>query len=157
MIEKCIRCASKDSKRAIILELTIANKVESMLRDQYANYVVQTAMDFADEDLKPTVIENIRPIVPSIRNTPYGRRVQHKIAEYDDAQTLMPSPPAPVPDHSAQMRTNRMGVIGVPPGWGYSNGNMNGYGAHGAGMPAPAPRTNGIYMNGGFHEGGYPF
>jgi hypothetical protein len=83
VIEKCIRCADQDTKRALVLEILVPAELEKLLRDSYANYVVQTAMEFADEETKLALINNIRPILPSIRNTPYGRRIQTKISEYD--------------------------------------------------------------------------
>lgn len=36
-------------------------------------------MDFADLTTKARLIENIRPHLPAIRSTPYGRRIQGKI------------------------------------------------------------------------------
>lgn len=69
-----------------------------MLRDSFANYVVQTAMDFADEHTKPLLIEQIRPIVPTIRNTPHGRRIASKIGEYDNGKSgIQGMSPPPVP------------------------------------------------------------
>ena len=37
-------------------------------------------MDYADPQTRQILIEVIRPILPAIRNTPYGRRIQSKIA-----------------------------------------------------------------------------
>ena len=63
----------------MIGEMLNANELEKMLRDSFANYVVQTALDYADPDTKARLIEAIRPILPAIRQTPYGRRIQSKI------------------------------------------------------------------------------
>ena len=70
-------------KRCLIEEMLQSNELERMLRDSYANYVIQTAMDFADADTKARLVENIRPILPAIRSTPYGRRIQGKIQALD--------------------------------------------------------------------------
>ena len=59
------------------------SELEKLLRDSFANYVVQTAMDYADDETKARLIGNIRPILPLIRHTPYGRRIQVKIQDYD--------------------------------------------------------------------------
>ena len=40
-------------------------------------------MDYADADTKARLIETIRPILPAIRATPYGRRIQGKIQDRD--------------------------------------------------------------------------
>ncbi|TKA67203.1 hypothetical protein B0A55_09452 [Friedmanniomyces simplex] len=94
VIEKCIRCSTHETKRVLINEIAVPQELDKLLRDSFANYVVQTAMDFADEEAKSFLIESIRPILPAIRHTPYGRRIQTKIGEYD-ARTSAPSSAAP--------------------------------------------------------------
>ncbi|KAI9713362.1 MAG: hypothetical protein M1812_006640 [Candelaria pacifica] len=83
VIEKCLRTADPSTKRMMIEEMLNPNELEKMLRDSFANYVVQTAMDYADADTKSHLIETIRPILPAIRATPYGRRIQGKIQDRD--------------------------------------------------------------------------
>lgn len=83
VIEKCLRTADSDVKRVMIDEMLHTNELERMLRDSFANYVVQTAMDYADPETKTRIIEAIRPILPAIRQTPYGRRIQGKIMGTD--------------------------------------------------------------------------
>ena len=67
----------------MIEEMLHANELEKMLRDSFANYVIQTALDYADPDTREKLVETIRPILPSIRQTPYGRRIQSKIVASD--------------------------------------------------------------------------
>ena len=83
VIEKCLRGAQASVTRMMIEEMLNANELEKMLRDSYANYVVQTAMDFADPDTKGRLVEAIRPILPAVRQTPHGRRIQSKIMAQD--------------------------------------------------------------------------
>ncbi|KAI9872792.1 MAG: hypothetical protein M1830_001186 [Pleopsidium flavum] len=83
VIEKCLRTADTNVKRVMIDEMLHTNELEKMLRDSFANYVVQTAMDYADAETKARIIEAIRPILPAIRQTPYGRRIQGKIMGTD--------------------------------------------------------------------------
>ena len=83
VIEKCIRVASDESRRMLIQEIIPSTELEKLLRDSFANYVVQTAFDYADEDQKHALANNLRPILPGIRHTPYGRRIQTKIQEFD--------------------------------------------------------------------------
>ncbi len=83
VIEKCLRTADANVKRVMIDEMLHTNELEKMLRDSFANYVVQTAMDYADPETKARIIEAIRPILPAIRQTPYGRRIQGKIMGSD--------------------------------------------------------------------------
>lgn len=83
VIEKCLRGAEPDVSRMMIEEMLNTNELEKMLRDSFANYVVQTALDYADPETKTRLVEAIRPILPSIRQTPYGRRIQSKIMGVD--------------------------------------------------------------------------
>ncbi|KAF2640780.1 ARM repeat-containing protein [Massarina eburnea CBS 473.64] len=81
VIEKCMRCADPDTKAMMIEELMDPNELEKLMRDSYGNYVIQTALEFAPADLCVHLIEAMRPILPGIRQTPYGRRIQSKVQE----------------------------------------------------------------------------
>ena len=83
VIEKCLRGAEPAVSRMMIEEMLNSNELEKMLRDSFANYVVQTAIDYADPETKAGLVDAIRPILPSIRQTPYGRRIQSKIMGSD--------------------------------------------------------------------------
>lgn len=83
MIEKCIRGADASVTRMMIEEMLNVNELERMLKDAYANYVVQTAMDYADPETKGCLVEAIRPLLPLVRQTPHGRRIQSKIMQQD--------------------------------------------------------------------------
>jgi len=108
VIEKMIRGAEPAAGATMVDEFFKGNDLESMLRDQYANYVVQTALDHVDTETRARLVNAIRPILPAVRQTPYGRRVQSKIAAADGQgsgrpetgldplstrMTLMPSTP----------------------------------------------------------------
>lgn len=67
----------------MIEEMLNANELERMLKDSYANYVVQTAMDYGDPETKGRLIEAIRPLLALVRQTPHGRRIQSKIMQQE--------------------------------------------------------------------------
>ncbi|TVY35633.1 Pumilio domain-containing protein [Lachnellula subtilissima] len=79
VIEKCLRCAQEPSKDMLIEEMLQPSELDRLLRDSFANYVIQTALDYANPAMKVRLIEAIRPYLPAIRTTPYGRRIQAKI------------------------------------------------------------------------------
>jgi hypothetical protein len=81
VIEKCIRCAEMTAKAAMIEELLDVEQLERLMRDSYGNYVIQTALEFAPSELCIQLIDAMRPILPQIRQTPYGRRIQTKVQE----------------------------------------------------------------------------
>lgn len=84
VIEKCLRCSNDASKDLIAEELLAPGEMDRLLRDSFANYVVQTALEYATHFMKHRLIENIRPLLPGIRSTPYGRRIQAKVQAYDN-------------------------------------------------------------------------
>ncbi|KAI9931505.1 hypothetical protein MW887_010080 [Aspergillus wentii] len=83
VIEKCLRTAEVSIRRQMIDEMLSGHELEKMLRDSFANYVVQTAMDFADPETRARIVDSVRPILPSIRQTPHGRRIAGKIMAAD--------------------------------------------------------------------------
>lgn len=83
VIEKCLRTADLDTKRMMVEEFFMGNELEKMLRDSFANYVVQTAMEYTDPNTKARLVDAIRPILPLIKQTPHGRRIASKILGND--------------------------------------------------------------------------
>ncbi|KNZ61417.1 uncharacterized protein VP01_1402g4 [Puccinia sorghi] len=79
VVEKCIRVSELSARRALVEELSGRQQLERLLRDSFANYVVQTALDYSEPQQRAALVDNIRPILPLIRNTPYGKRIQSKI------------------------------------------------------------------------------
>ncbi|KAJ5267617.1 hypothetical protein N7478_010425 [Penicillium angulare] len=91
VIEKCLKDedVAPIIKHGMIEEMFPNNEVEKMLRDSYANYVLQTALDKAQVDQRKRLVEIIRLVLPSIRQTPHGRRVGGKLMMLDTT----PRPP----------------------------------------------------------------
>lgn len=83
VVEKCLRCSLDPSKDLIVEELLQPGEIDRLLRDSFANYVIQTALDYATPYMKVRLVDNIRPHLAQIRSTPYGRRIQAKIQTYD--------------------------------------------------------------------------
>ncbi|KAL5534613.1 hypothetical protein ACEPAG_1076 [Sanghuangporus baumii] len=79
VIEKCIRVAETNTRKMLIDEILNRTRLEKLLRDSFGNYCVQTALDYADPGQRALLVEGIRPILPLIRNTPYGKRIQSKL------------------------------------------------------------------------------
>ncbi|KAI0719110.1 ARM repeat-containing protein [Cerioporus squamosus] len=85
VIEKCIRVAEHSTRKMLISELLNRTRLEKLLRDSYGNYCVQTALDYAEPAQRALLVEGIRPVLPLIRNTPYGKRIQNKLQrEHND-------------------------------------------------------------------------
>ncbi|RPA84704.1 ARM repeat-containing protein [Ascobolus immersus RN42] len=79
VIEKCIRVSEPPTKKRLIEEMLDTSELERLLRDSFANYVIQTALESAEPTLRNQLVESIKPLLPAIKLTPYGRRIQSKI------------------------------------------------------------------------------
>ncbi|KAK2591425.1 hypothetical protein QQS21_010889 [Conoideocrella luteorostrata] len=83
VIEKCLRCSQAQSRERIIEELLAPQEMDRLLHDNYANYVIQTALEFCPPHQKHRLVEQVRPVLPQIRTSPHGRRIQAKVSAYD--------------------------------------------------------------------------
>ncbi|CAO3702771.1 unnamed protein product [Rhizopus stolonifer] len=79
VMEKCIRVAEEDTRHDLIQEMMNQDYLEKLLKDSYANYVVQTALDYANEGQHQQLAECVRPLLSTIRNTSYCKRIQGKL------------------------------------------------------------------------------
>lgn len=79
VIEKCIRAADPKTRSLYIGELNNREVLERLIRDSFGNYVVQTALDYSNPIERSALVESIRPLLPAIRNTPYGKRFSSKL------------------------------------------------------------------------------
>lgn len=151
VVEKCLRCASPASKDMIVSEIMSQNEIKQLMQDSYGNYVVQTALDYATPGMKHQLVEAIRPHLPAVRATPYGRRIQAKVQTYDNqiqsgASTsgqATPADPAsgqiPLrPAQHARAMSNNASVL--TPGGQVGNGanGINGGNGNGNGRPMGA-------------------
>ncbi|CAD6449773.1 79d3e87a-06a9-425a-8ebf-7e366b9582fa [Sclerotinia trifoliorum] len=139
VIEKCLRCAQEPSKDMLIEEMLQPNQLDSLLRDSFANYVIQTALDYANPNMKTRLIEAIRPHLPAIRTTPYGRRIQAKIQGNENRGNTSTGPTTPNDNETGQLANrHQRGMSSASTGTFVSSpgGFPNGIG--------PTPITNGL-------------
>ncbi|KAF1810936.1 ARM repeat-containing protein [Eremomyces bilateralis CBS 781.70] len=84
VIEKCIRCSSREARNDMIEVLLNPRELESLIKDNYGNYVIQTAMEHSESETRTRLYDAVRPMVSSIRGTPHGRRIIQKLTAYDN-------------------------------------------------------------------------
>ncbi|EFY88333.1 RNA-binding protein, putative [Metarhizium acridum CQMa 102] len=137
VIEKCLRCSQAPSKDMIVEELLAPQEMERLLRDSFANYVIQTALEFATPHQKYRLVESIRPILPQIRTTPYGRRIQAKVSAYDNRGSAASSGQVTPADNTQGQiplrQGHNRGMSGnapMLPSNGITNGGLTGLGAN---------------------------
>ena len=132
VIEKCLRGADPSVTKLLIEEMLNPVELEKMLRDQYANYVVQTAMDYADAETKARLIDQVRPQIAAIRHTPHGRRIQTKLMGLDGHGRFSGSG-TPNERASGQVPLSLQMSTNTPFNYNQGNSNFN------AAIPAPYP------------------
>lgn len=81
VIEKCLNVADTPSRAVIIQEIIEYDNLLYLLQDPYANYVIQTSLNVSEPAQHARLVEAIRPHLTSLRNTPYGKRIQNKIVK----------------------------------------------------------------------------
>ncbi|KAK2607489.1 hypothetical protein N8I77_006156 [Diaporthe amygdali] len=153
VIEKCLRCASDESKDMIVDELLAPSEMDRLIRDSYANYVVQTALEHATHYMKQRLVDIIRPILPTVRQTPYGRKIQAKVSAYDSTNgrssgqvTPADSTQGQIPNRPAQTRGMSNTTSILTPG-AFQNGanGLNNRGAQvfptSASLTVPPPQS----------------
>lgn len=50
-----------------------------MMKDQYANYVVQKMLDVAEEPTRQRLLDSLKPHIPSLRRYTYGKHIINKV------------------------------------------------------------------------------
>lgn len=94
VIEKCLMFGSTDDKNNMINEVcsyTPPNEAVggapggallTMMKDQYANYVVQKMFDVADIQQRKKLVQYIRPHIQTLRKYTYGKHIITKLEKY---------------------------------------------------------------------------
>ncbi|KAH9947956.1 ARM repeat-containing protein [Amylocystis lapponica] len=115
-------------------------RLEKLLRDSYGNYCVQTALDYAEPSQRALLVEGIRPVLPLIRNTPYGKRIQNKLQrEHLDGY-------GGGGYHQSQQLVNMLGNQGMGMAPSHTNGRHMSHQLHQAAALADAySAPNGVY------------
>lgn len=86
VIEKILQVCDPPPRALIIREMLKADAWFTLLQDPYANYVIQTAIQTASLSDRNELVDAIKPHLPSLRNTPYGKRIQSKITSLQQGQ-----------------------------------------------------------------------
>lgn len=147
VVEKSLRCAHDGLKDMIVENLIESKMMANLVRHEYGNYVVQTAIEYATPHMKKRFVEVIRPLLPAIKTTPFGRKIQHRISAYDAAVATLPASrleanqKTPTDITQGQLSPRHPGPRG---NLGYRNGNSDSNASFGNG----GSRGNFGYRNG---------
>jgi len=76
VIEKSVQFGSHEHRQWLIDEICVdSSALETMMKDQYANYVVQKILDVCDAQQREIMITHIRPHIPSLKKYTYGKHI----------------------------------------------------------------------------------
>ena len=89
VVEKCVQHGSAADRQAFLNEVLAPQPTSDdpdaafplllMMRDQFANYVVQKMLDLLDARQRDTLLERIKPHLPALRRYTYGKHILAKI------------------------------------------------------------------------------
>uniref|UniRef100_A0A8C5FLB0 Pumilio homolog 1 n=1 Tax=Gadus morhua TaxID=8049 RepID=A0A8C5FLB0_GADMO len=87
VVEKCVTHASRAERAVLIDEVCILTEgphsaLYTMMKDQYANYVVQKMIDVAEPTQRKIVMHKIRPHISTLRKYTYGKHILAKLEKY---------------------------------------------------------------------------
>uniref|UniRef100_A0A183EV93 PUM-HD domain-containing protein n=1 Tax=Gongylonema pulchrum TaxID=637853 RepID=A0A183EV93_9BILA len=80
VIEKCLTSGEPHHKSALITEVCggpndTSTPLLAMMKDQFANYVVQKMLDVADSAHRKKMMLAIKPHIPALRKYNYGKHI----------------------------------------------------------------------------------
>ncbi|XP_068629045.1 maternal protein pumilio isoform X2 [Battus philenor] len=102
VVEKCVTHATRNERALLIDELCgfNDNALHVMMKDQYANYVVQKMIDVAEPTQRKVLMHKIRPHIGSLRKYTYGKHIIAKLEKFfmkaPELGPIGPPPPNPV-------------------------------------------------------------
>ncbi|UXI23142.1 hypothetical protein NH340_JMT09085 [Sarcoptes scabiei] len=120
VVERCITQAMR-SERSMLIE-EVCNYPESalytMMKDQYANYVVQKMIEVAESQQRKLLLVRIRPHVNALRRFTYGKHILAKLDKYMNTGTKSSTAPitttiltsSPLSANSVNNATNNPGL-----------------------------------------------
>ncbi|KAJ1347848.1 hypothetical protein KIN20_003014 [Parelaphostrongylus tenuis] len=91
VVEKCLICVAPQHKAQLINEVCGDNDDPSppillMMKDQFANYVVQKMLDTADPVHRKKMMYAIKPHIPILRKFSHGKHIITKLEKYFQKQ-----------------------------------------------------------------------
>ncbi|EEB07157.1 RNA-binding protein [Schizosaccharomyces japonicus yFS275] len=87
VMEKSLSMASDELRALLIDELLDKKHLSRLLKDQFANYVVQTALECASPEQRAKMFASIKPLMSQMKNIPCARRVLAKMERYSVASS----------------------------------------------------------------------
>ncbi|BFZ21222.1 hypothetical protein BsWGS_24261 [Bradybaena similaris] len=89
VVEKCVSHSSRQERAMLIEEVCNMgdgyghhSALYSMMKDQFANYVVQKMIDVAEQPQRKVLMHKIRPHIATLRKYTYGKHILAKLEKF---------------------------------------------------------------------------
>ncbi|XP_036368446.1 pumilio homolog 2 isoform X3 [Octopus sinensis] len=87
VVEKCVSHSSRQERAFLIEEVCSMNDgphsaLYTMMKDQFANYVVQKMIDVAEPAQRKSLMHKIRPHIATLRKYTYGKHILAKLEKF---------------------------------------------------------------------------
>ncbi|XP_053213866.1 pumilio homolog 2-like [Panonychus citri] len=84
VVEKCVTHANRSERALLIEEVCSYNDsaLYTMMKDQFANYVVQKMIEVAEQPQRKALLNRIRPHLAALRKYTYGKHILAKLEKF---------------------------------------------------------------------------
>lgn len=84
VVEKCVTRATRTERAALIEQVCSFDEdsLDQMMKDQYANYVVQKMLDVCEASQRKILVQKIRPHFATLRKYTYGKHIIAKLEKF---------------------------------------------------------------------------
>ncbi|KAF9201878.1 mRNA binding protein puf3 [Haplosporangium sp. Z 27] len=92
VVEKCVAFGSKTDRQKLIEEVIVSKSdgtpspLVLMMKDQFANYVVQKMLDVVDGEQRDVLVAKIKPHLQSLKKYTYGKHLITKVEKLTATQ-----------------------------------------------------------------------
>ncbi|KAJ2782676.1 mRNA binding protein puf3 [Coemansia interrupta] len=126
VVEKCIAYGEPKDRKVLIDEITAVRRDGSsnlvyMMKDQYANYVVQKMLDVVDDQQREMIMSKIQAHMVALRKFTYGKHLISKVEKYlamkendgnSHAVSSSPTQPLAAPDTPSEQQSVQVAATG---------------------------------------------
>ena len=79
VIEKCFDFCGKKERKKLIAKICTPEIISELILDEHGNYVIQKALYYAEYKDKEIILNNIKPLIPKIKNTSFGEKLLYRL------------------------------------------------------------------------------
>ena len=93
VVEKCVVFGNLEDRKAflkeVLKETSDGKLLAVMMRDQYANYVVQKMLDVFDEEMRNILLEQMKKYIAALKKVTFGKHLISKMEKYTSLEGII--------------------------------------------------------------------